>query len=111
MFCLRLAIVQCSSSLTLMMIKDEEEDANLEAALTVVAKTHQERVFRNVISALQIQYVPNSLQQSPEKLSRDQQSLPSLLIGNITSAIQKQLNPGNLLAKIYQESWTPRVNF
>ena len=89
---------------TLKMIKDNDEEGNLEAALNVVAKhirkecsdmEYQRRTYSTKISKdIANKSVPDTLQQLLSKLSFDEQSLPFLLIGNIiTSAIKKHPTP------------------
>ena len=89
-----------SALATLKMIKDNNEEDNLDAALNVVVKhirkecsdmEYQRRTYSTKISKdIANKSVPDTLQQLLSKLSFDEQSLPSLLIGNIiTSAIKK----------------------
>ena len=84
---------------TLKIIKDDDEDDNLETALDVVA-THikkecsmmdykHQTYHTNTSKEISEESAPDTLQQLLRKMSIGQQFLPSLLIGNIiTSAIK-----------------------
>ena len=94
------------------MIKDDDEDDNLETALDVVA-THikkecsmmdynHQTYHTNTPKEIAEEPAPDTLQQLLRKLSIGQQFLPSLLIGNvITSAIKKHPTPFQIALGVY----------
>ena len=97
---------------TLKMIKDDEDDENLEAVLDVVAQhirnecsqmEYLRHTYNTSISKeLSQESVPDTLQLLLDKLSLDDQSLPSLLIGNIvTSVITKHPTPLQLAFGVF----------
>jgi len=89
-----------STIVTLKIIKDDDEDDNLETALDVVA-THIKKeclmmdykhhtYYTYTSKEIAEESAPDTLQQLLKKMSIGQQFLPSLLIGHIiTSAIKK----------------------
>ena len=86
------------------MIKDDDEDDNLETALDVVAthikkecsmKDYKHQTYHtNTSKEIAEECAPDILQQLKRKMSIGQQFLPSLLIGHIiNSAIKKHPTP------------------
>ena len=102
----------CDSTIaTLKMIKDDDEDDNLETALDVVA-THikmqcsmmgykHQIYYTNTSKEIAEESAPDTLQQLLRKMSIGQTFLPSLLIGNITSAIKKHPTPLQIALGVY----------
>jgi hypothetical protein len=97
---------------TLKMTKDDGEDDNLEAALDVVAKqikkecseiAYQRHTYSTKISKeLSAEYSSDTLLRLLGKLSLDEDSLPSLLIGNIiTSGLTKHPTPLQISLGVY----------
>ena len=105
----RSVVFRDSTIATLKMIKDDDEDDNLETALDVVA-THikkecsmmdykHQTYHTNTSKEIAEESAPDTLQQLLRKMSFGQQFLPSLLIGNIiTSAIKLQKYPQKWIA-------------
>lgn len=100
-----------NTNATLKMIKDEEED-NIDAALDMIAKhineecsniEYHSHTYRTKISKdIAAESSSYTLQQLLSRLSLDEQSLPSLLIGNmITSAIKKHPTPLQIALGIF----------
>ena len=97
---------------TMKMIKDDDEDDNLETALDVVA-THikkecsmmdykHQTYHTNTSKEIAEESAPDTLQQLLRKMSIGQQFLPSLLIGNvITSTIKKHPTPFQIVLGVY----------
>ena len=93
-----------NATATLKIIKDDDDVDNLDAALDVVAKRirhdisemdykHQ-KYTTHISKEIADEQVAPSLQWLLGKLSLEEQSLPSILIGNmITSAIKKHPTP------------------
>ena len=97
---------------TLKIIKDNDEEDNLDAALNVAAKhirkecsamEYQRQTYTTQISKdIANESAPDTLQQLLSKLSFDEQSLPSLLIQNIiTSAIKKHPTPLHIALEVF----------
>lgn len=93
-----------NSTATLKLMKDDEEEDNLDAALDVVAKQirkecssieYDHRTYNTKISKdIAGEAVSETLQQLLSKLSLGEQHLPSILVGNIiTSAVTKHPTP------------------
>ena len=93
-----------NSDATLKMIKDEDEDDNLKAAMKIVAKHirrecseieyHRHTYSTKISKPIAEEHVPSTLQQLLGMLSLGEQSLPTLLIGNmVTSSIKKHPTP------------------
>ena len=97
---------------TMKMVRDDDEDDNLEAALNVVAKhikkeclemdfdhhTYQTKISRDTAE----ESTSDTLQQLLGKLSLDEHSLPSILIGNIiSSTITKHPTPLQVALAVY----------
>ena len=93
-----------NSDATLKMIKDEDEDDNLKAAMKIVAKHirrecseieyHRHTYNTKILKPIAEEHVPSTLQQLLGMLSLGEQSLPTLLIGNmVTSSIKKHPTP------------------
>jgi len=89
-----------STIATMNMIKDDDEDENLEAALDVVATDikkesymmeYKHRTYHTNISKEIAEYLaPDTLQQLLRKMFIGEQSLPSLLIGSIVNSTIKK---------------------
>ena len=101
-----------NTTATLKMIKDEGEEDNLEAALHLIAKQIKKRVYKNRVSASEVQYqniqgncsgiYSDTLLQLLSKLSPGDQLLSSLLIGNIiTSSITKHPTPLQIAIAVF----------
>ena len=100
----RSVVFRDSTIATLKMIKDVDEDDNMETALDVVA-THikkdcsmmdyKHRTYHtNTSKEIAVESAPDTLQQLLRKMSIGEQFISSLLIGNIiTSAIKKHPTP------------------
>jgi len=108
----RSVVLRDSTTATLKMIKDDDEDDNLETALDVVA-THIKKecsmmdykhhtYHTNTSKEIAKESALDNLQQLLRKISIGQQFLPSLLIGNIiTSAIKKHTTPFQIAFGMY----------
>lgn len=101
-----------NTSATLKMIKDENEDDNLEAALDLVAKHvkkecselkyHHQTYSTKISKEIADESASYTMQRLLDRLSLAEQSLPSLLIGNIiTSAIKKSPTPLQIALGVY----------
>ena len=99
----RSVVFRNSTIATLKMIKDDDEEDNLGTALDVVA-THikmqcsmmdykHQTYHTNTSKEIAEESAPDTLQQLQREMFIGQQFLPSLLIGNITSAIKKHTTP------------------
>ena len=106
----RSVVFRDSTTATLKMVKDNDEDDSLETALDVRGSNpHQEGMFDDGLQASDIPYehlvtksAPDTLQQLLREISIGEQFLPSLLIGKITnSAIKKHPTPFQIVLGVY----------
>ena len=74
------------------LIKDVEDDGKLETALDVLAKHDDSSYHTNISKDLSQEKAPETFKRPLHKMSFVNNSLPSILIGNIvTSVISKRL--------------------